>query len=1466
MLRTQHLANLPTGNALQNQPSSLMSFNYNNPIVPIERGAMAVRARNDFFRNLWGVPEDLARQMESNSNLQAMDIISQYKDRALEVPSNQLTAMILNGQASWLSDTAAPIFPTAEFNFKSSFREMNMIEFTRTAAGGIPNEQTYRTTSWKDTIEKVQLNARLEMDLSLDPNYGEDLWMFHLAGLAANAMLTIHKTIAYSILHIAYTNLVGDNVKTNMYDLSKILAKEEEYFGIAAFDQVKYLRMIRRMEDVIMDMDTVIIPHNSVCYISELLGESTSMQSQKVVTDPVSGNLEWHFAMGKKSVKTVMYGEKMLHFVEMPQFRVNMDVDDKEQPLRTSVTVAQVYPCDPDIKAEGRPNLIKDGCDIRIFAQSKSQGDEAVVSIKDAYNASFYFDEDSKTGDGLSKYAHAFCRFKTQTIVNDNNLIPWDWNEANPKRRFKDHDINREPEFDHNTPNIDYIYGKEKIQDMRGWRDQFFGVTYIPEEKAFRLPKRIADFELAAIPNKWIHKSARAIASVANKMSSFSMDFDTMMDETYELLDDIANAEWTDDYIVALINANIDKMYNYNDVDAKGNPKFAPTQKKVPRGEENLFPNASRLDEWVPNRFGSLNLPKKTGRMSQTYPPGFDNGPGLLTLSKEADDDSSEWKEVGARAKRVVVFWDMFARLIREYIGPSDVINACLTPPWFHVNSETTVLIDSFRNYKAPVFLAVPATMQSKGADEARKVNAGQLDKDSKDAIKAIKTINSTAETVSSDRTEPIDNVAKFVSILDTYTKQPTSPVVVTDKQQLTHLPDIGQALISKLSTPEGKTELYSTLVSKLVAYTVENVYNKPEGSSSRQLNIVTFIAHRINKATTTDALRRVGKDLDVFINHNLTKNTGKEAIRVSDEVIEKEPLLIVYNKNNSQATIDTIKLIKDSENLIRENGRKEAAKIGNTNYSYDEQLEAVNNYKRYTKSNGDPIDNLNEEERARLDNANARLTDEDRTELNQSTRGSQRITVDPRSLRISTYLRSPLTAGDRLFEYLQKTSKPLVKPSDPYLFHEAVLDVVNDETMSHSSFNSHKKGSHVACSVLPHSHTHRHGHHAGSYNSNSGGGSFDIFDNSSNRTKKSYSSTKMDINQFISKKSMSQGFDARNYDDMMDDDYGKLEQRKQQQRKNIFAEDFKKLDKTSTLHERLEAEAKFEKYLSKEEYFGPHKGRNAYADKHISSPFEKAIFKAIMLAPNRITIHLKLADIGQKLVNVLIFRLFIQHIMSSTIIMKAGKDTLRTAVGHGKVWLNTEQRGINIINAGFYLGTYRVNPGAIQMLPFTFPEGFVGGMNLEFMKDISHFKYKTTDKESMIAVLSPVQESRYEYPLHILNLPTYARRDTNNAPHLRKWSSSEFLSFVLNQGTLYEVQGHIEQNKKSYGHAFDISLCAHRGPVRYIDQDGGSGKLKAVPGTGPRGNFRMNVHGAEKTWNGESVKFPDVTLDQLRQ
>lgn len=1403
-----------TGRALAT-PSS--NFKFLAPQLN-ERGAVAVNSKYDFYRNVWGVPSDVADLLNSNDNLRTDDIIGAYRERALQYPSAQLTATMLNSQADWLTGTASPMYPTKEFNFTSSFREMNQIDFTRIAAGGIPNEQTYRVTSWKDKIERVALNARIEMDLQQDPTFGEDLWMFHLAGLAANAMWTIHRTVAHSIVHIAYTNRVGGHMAPRKFDLSRALALEAMAFGVASFDSAQHFRMIRGMRDKIIDFDLVIIPHNAAGYLATLKGESTQMSAQKLQMDPETQRLEWAFCRGAKSVATFTYGEEVMHFVEMPRFRINMERDaEKEQIMSTTVTIGQAIPMhNPDNSwAQFNPDVAtRDHLDVQVFHQEKNQGDEARISFTEALESAFVFDDE--TDDGLSKQLHDFCAYKNQQIPNNKHVaIPFTYNRsANTKNCLED--VNKD-KSDCDTPDMDRV-NKEKLEEMRGWRDMSPMLTYLPNQEIFKPVNRIGAYMLNVLPNKAILKIVKAIYHSVSVKLNGGYDFDTSMNEFFRLISDLENAPCSREFHEALIEENITRMYDFS----SGEPVFSPAKRKGASTDdfgythtgkkESLFVNAANLDEWRGNEFGSLDLPRKNNRFRQNVPWGFASLPGIQTIAREANDEFSEWRELGIRAKKVVEFLTILNSIIAEYIGPTEVNDERLTPPWFHVDSPLTVLVDSLRHYRPPVYLAVPRTVN------AVNVDGGEI------FVNGIDRWTRASLTGALEGRSP-----------DVYYTNTVITALIFNKL------DRGTGDVYAEFVQRATSKLQQSIAHNLALFVTKNIYAK-DGEKTMSLKVAFYMMARLKEIMSEEEgakkrdilMNEVIQELMIVLNSN-SHATKEKSKAFGDKITKFLSEAPDVPKGFPDSTI--VMSVNDVISDIREKAAAKKPAVGESMST--EILTGKLNELYLLRTKAD----LKPDEEAKMETLLAELESIGYTQKSGFVAPSSepKIKVDFKQAPI-TFLRAPIVAGDRFFDYLKRTPNPLVKPADPSVFYEAPLDVINEETINHPAYVTHRKGMRVPFASMPSSHTFRSGLNGVAFNT-----PLDRYEERNQRRYASVVSNRTrDISDFIGR-----GFESSGFGADMSEDYSRVRGR----RNASFLNDMDDDDKLS------EKERKFKKMLEEEKYYGPLDSRYEFMGQ-MSSPFEQFLFKAITLAPNRMTFHNKIANIGQKVLNVVIFRLFIRHIMGSTVVMKAGKDTLRTAIGHARVWVNTEQRGYSTISASFYLGTWRTNPKGIDMVPYTFPMAFEGGMGVTFMRNAQHFRRPTNAKDSMIAMVVPYTETKYTFPLQMLNLPTYTGVDINTTPYYRKWSGSEYFQFIFNKNSLFEIQGIIEESKENYGNAFDISLTAHRAPVTYLQANG---RAHTVEGTGPRGNIRMNIPGAEKTWNGESVNFPDIQSNHLR-
>lgn len=1372
------------------QTMAYPNLNY-HPLNAADRGALVIKAQRDFIKNLWGAPDNVLAGINDVNYLQNTDLTSIYKDRIIPVPSNQITAALLNGQAGFLSSVVSPIFETSEFNFQVKFREMNQLEYTRTAAGGIPNEQSYTETTWTDTIERVQLNAKIGMEVALDPNFGEDRWLFELAGLASNAMLTIHKNIAYSLVHIGFGNMIEMESKDIPLNLSKLLQAETMAFGLAALDQTRFLRFIRSFEKKILNMNMLILPQGGSAYISELQGESTSMVAQKMITDPVTGKWLFEFLEGPDTVKTLKFGERSIQCVELTDFAVNMKDDRREQPLRTGVTLCQYYPPDPNVKASDNCKPKCGSLDPFIFFQTKTQGDEVKVSWVEAVKSAFYYDY--KTGK-ISDRAKEFCAYMTNVVKGNPERTPLAY--LSPQSN-----INKQSEYDHNNPDVDLITGKETLIEMRGWRDQFVGLTYDREIDEFRIPKRVGDFHLEHLPNEWLHKAVRGVIETITGDSN--INFDNMVNEYYALCNDIANTEWTNDYLRALINRNLPRMVGgVTEGGSRDLNGFRTSS--IPDKKSKKFPNASRLREWMPNEFGSLDIPRREGNVRMTYPPGFDFGAGIITLSKEASDDNSEWREAGARAKRIVDFFSIIHRGIKEYMGKSDTIKKSLNAPWIHVDNPLAALLDSLRPIGSPVFLAVPATLSGDEANERlstggiiRFGNAGDILKATVELTKEnIKTLSDTNKMVL------VSNIAKFASCLNA------------------SVYDNFSKIITAFSTdPDKKTKYFTNSFSKLMSFVIDLCKYNSGKVSAGTVSTASVIANRfleklsVYLSKTDEDLLATSTALNDDLNNFLSlyqNKPGKSAIEKQKKELKD---LIEESQSNKAIFGDNVHFSDELQELESKlNSTVNNRDLPFTYFEYvDKQnrVDAINAELNTTTISGDRRTQLTSERTALADDLTS-LTVTDRVPVNRST--GRKVSADFFKTP-TTYLRAPLRASAKLLDYVLSNDPILAYPADSTMFNEVPLEVIDNDTRRRSEFLTKRT---MKLSSMPFNMRFQ------SKKDFSSSSSFNSKQNEefSMKSKKS-SSLSMNVDSFLSGKS----FGA------IDDDY--LSSRYKPKYSSLYEDDNK--DTAS---------------MMKNEFFGPWKNRLKFAKK--LNPLERVLFLALIQTKNTFHVHENLAKADQKIINVMIFRPFIQHTVSSALVLEAGQNTLMTAIGHAHVMVTKEERGIFNINCGFMHGVIRKNPHNIALLPYCIPDAFNGGMKVDFMKDPKHWNYANPDKESMIALLTPVSEYIYEAPIHMANKSTFIRPDIDHAPYLRKYSAADFFQFVFTHHAVNSIENH-HMERKSYGRHVHVSLVAHRGPVGYIT----SGKFEKKEGTGPRGEIEMNIHGAHKTWNGDGVKFP---------
>lgn len=279
--------------------------------------------------------------------------------------------------------------------------------------------------------------------------------------------------------------------------------------------------------------------------------------------------------------------------------------------------------------------------------------------------------------------------------------------------------------------------------------------------------------------------------------------------------------------------------------------------------------------------------------------------------------------------------------------------------------------------------------------------------------------------------------------------------------------------------------------------------------------------------------------------------------------------------------------------------------------------------------------------------------------------------------------------------------------------------------------------------------------------------------------------------------------------------------------------------------------------------FFGPWRERLRFIST-LESEAEQLIGLALLQLPNTLETHLNLADHDVQLMNVILFRPWIECTAKSVVVMEAGTNTLLTGMSRAKAIVSKEDRGIIHIGSSFYTGSIRVNPGNIELLPLCDPDRFLGGKNHSFITHEDQWSAENPLKPSIIALPTPVGERTYGEYVEMTNQQLYLRPGIDVDGHFCKYSSAEFYKSIFGLDRTDTVQDAHAQRLK-YWSFVDVSHVGHVGPRSFIDAR--TGLRVDYEGHGPGNDRRMNQPGAEKVWNGQASEFPQlVPLYSTRQ
>lgn len=1397
-----------------------------------ENGAFAAKAEAIFAPLVFNGVSAPSSGSEVSKYGQNLDLNKPYEARVVPIFQDFVTAQILNGTDNFLLDVVSPAWETPELNFTVNRTEYNAIMFNNIAEFGIPDMQTKFNYGWTDGTKLFALATEISRDLAMDPNFGAQVWIEELNQFISNANLTVNGNIITSVVHIGYQNMTQNKALNKKMDHIKLYQAESEDVLMMAEDPLRVLVRLARLREKIPGLNMLITPAGGSQYTTEIRGESVSMLAQKLITDAENDRVLVEFSDGPRSAKTITIGNAPVHVVEFTPFRINMQTEILIDPLLTHLTICQYYPPNPFNKALTALHNVDPGrLDRIIWYQNKTMGRNERVTLPTMLEACIYWEPTEKGGD-VSATAKGFAAHMTQRLKSGQyEDAPYDWNQT--LGHFSK-DINAET-VDNNKPvSMAELSGKTDLRSMKSWRQHFCGLLYLPDVKQFVVPELFGDFHCFNLTNEQVHDAAiRVATAMGHSAGAAEGQGLAHLESSYQTVrrfkKGVKGAKVEQPYVQGLINKNIGRM-----LDTSGDTSTLKTE-RTPAYKKDRFPNIALLDEWLPNRFGGMDLPDKTGQITSTYPAGFGNGVGVRTLAAEALNGKTLWGDASHDADEILTFAKRTQKDMGDFIGKTGYTAKKLTPPWVHHESSLTRLIDYLLGAEGPLFLGVPRNARY-SADLAGGgpglVRASPVLSGNEAILKATQALT-IAEIARLQRTKTVVQVSALARAM-ACVKASTQESFFTMLDRMTRLGGAGDRVFA--------TE-FATIVHGMCDYIIgfcDYFGENPVDSSKIQASSVimdAFVAALYGPLGDIDDITETLNDL------------ARNANAVRRESVKSEVLAAGRKFSANFATSSSMREFYQSL-------PKPVAPVGELK-GYVEELRA------YEKTFASATVSVQEGVIGRGGGGGGG------GEAEPVASGFEGVYTDA-PLR---YLRTPLTNSRGFDDYLARTPVPWVIPGDPDVFYQAPLDVIHRAGGSgggsssakplKSKMNARPIGAKNSLTSLSKNLFFQSQVYGNSNLSCDAKGSkkkpyrrpdeeemrveeVDDDDDllfSPLRSKKSTAATRplrtkksaMDVDALL-------GFDLgvpfqEDEDDMRTGGKGR----------GGMAGKIS-LDESGDMH--------YDRVM-RSTYRGPWMKRIKYRNANIKSKLIRFIFMSILEAKNNLKTPVNLAKAGAQLFDVVVVRPFTELRTHAMVALESGSGTLNTTLGHASVTVAKESRGKFHINCNFIMGIVRVNPENIALIPHAFPHSWIGGRKVDFMTNFDNFNLPNPGKESCIALLVPATEIITASPIHLRQEETYVRPGIDDAIWERKYSAcGDWYDYLLREQNPASVDAS-HMRRANYSLSVPISHVGNLGPCSYIDPH--TGKQRDVAGVGPLGSWPMNMEGCVQVYEGRSVKFPDV-------
>lgn len=1358
-------------------------------------------AKRDMYGLLLGNPKNdlCARQATTTESFVChMDLFGAYEDRSWPIFEDFVTARLLNSRNSFLL-ALSPLLETPEIYFTVQKTIISSMPFTKIAPCGIPEEPSGSYTySWKQTVNEYAQGCTINRDLVLDPNFGEKVWLETLSNFVANAELTMNMGIITTYVQMGYENMARSMVEGAPIDVNKLFYAVNRALLLAAVSPQQFIDYVKELP--IEGLDTLIIAAGKSAYLRGVEGDSQTMLVQKLSTDPVSAEIISKFFDGPDSYKSVRMPRGFLDIWEFEPFFLGDKEPMRINPLMTRIVMGQYYPPNPFINPEQCVNpkiLCGETNDVTIIQQTKRSALFKAISLKTRLGASKYWDK--ARGGKPSRAAYDFALQQTQKRRHPSQ-VPWDWNTENPNYNNAA-DINLEL-TSNSIPDMTEIGCKTNLKELKSWRQEFAGLGYDPETGEFFVPNKFGDFPMRSIPNNYIAMNARILDAKMREVTGRSVEEGFV--QVRKLAEALANAEWTDEYLFALLDKNLPKLIAYQGstigftLETVRTPLMREEQSSSKNAQDQCkFPTADIIEEAKGNRFGGWDVPDRTATMISDFPGGFASGVGILTLAQESlKEGSSLWTRVGKEAMEADLFAGELLKFTKENIGKTDLINPRLMPPWFHKTSSRAAILDSIIGTAGPVHVGVPATINYT-ADAPVQIATAQAEMAPDTMLRD--TVAATAQAL---RNAVANNETRVVINNETRALACLSNAVYT-KMRGTDGVSVG---IDALIVALGDDDVFRAALLKIQHQLYDYAINLCENSGTQREQSDAVMISSIITGAFYDRLASYVAPLGL-----IPDEEAKAAFRTNTILKDMKAFAVNFNSERAMTKF-----------LNAEQAKRQKAS-GPECVDYGQgYLEALREYEKPVGRLGRPV----------------AVTQGDGSR--PVSRVAPVYKADYTSGPPSKFIRAPIVSSRALRDYLRDRPDSWILISDAKTFYAYPEDpriVTSNSTVCEDLHTNRLEICSLARSMVFQCRLNSNKQGVAAKNNNNNDG--DLFSSlRSTKSKNDVASVQtrapLNMGQFLS---MGQ---FRGEDDCARQDTPYAVASRTQGARSQFT--------TAPSGEIALIRA------MKDEYRGPWKPRLAYLAQEVHSLSEKWFFRAQIEAKNRLETPEKLANIGGVLLEAMIIRPFIELRTSAAVALKRGRQTMITTIGHSHVQVTKESRGCWHIDVGFYLGFIKINPDNVILIPHAFPESLIGGKDITLMTDFANLSLPNPTKESGIVMLLSADERQFDGPVHIANGETAFRVDIDYAYYLRKHSAGQWMEFILGPNTIANIDV-ANMNRETYATCLRASNILTQGPASYINPRNGC--IEDVEGNGGMGSFAMNMPGVEEVYEGRAKQFP---------